>query len=171
MPLTFQTNTTLGFFRYIATWDHAKFEHNPFHYRMIPALTNVLARCGATNVEAVLLVDAKAFFESQHKHTKRTVWNWTGGGLIVTTEVGVNLAVVAVAVLSGAGSAPVPIWVDPFWHASNSLQHSVALVDVRTREVLWLNREDFNRKDPRDADILADTVADALTDLPKINDQ
>ncbi len=170
-PLTFRTNTTPGFFRCLATWDDARFEHNPFHYRMTPSLTNVLARCGATNAEAVLLVDTKAFFESQHKHTRRTVWNWTGGGLIATTEVGVNLAVVAVAVLSGAGSAPVPIWVDPFWHSSNSLQHSIALVDVHTREVLWLNREDFKRKDLRDADILMDTLAGTLADLPPIDDQ
>lgn len=173
VPLTFQTNSTLGFFRYMATWDHARFEHNPFHYRMTASFTNVLARWGATNVEAVLLVDTKAFFESPHKHTKRTVWNWTGGGLIAVTEVGANLALVTVEVLIGGGSPPPDIWVDPFWHSSNSLQHSIALVDVRTREVLWLNREDFKRKDPRDAQILTDTVANTLADLPltDINDR
>ena len=165
-PLTFQTNTTLGFFRYMATRDHARSEHNPFHYRITASLTNVLLQMGVTNTEAVLLVDSKAFFESRHKQTKRTAWNWTGGGLIATTEVGVNLAVLAVAVFSGAGTAPVPIWVDPFWHSSNSLQHSIALVDVRTREVLWLNREGFKRKDPRDAEILTETVAGTMADLP-----
>lgn len=167
-PLTFQTNTTLGFFRYMATWDHARFEHNPFHYRMTASLTNVLARCGATNVEAVLLVDTRAFFESHHNHTKRTVWNWTGGGLIAVTEVGANLALVTVEVLAGGGGPPPAIWVDPFWRSSNSLQHSIALVDARTQEVLWLNRQDFNRKDPRDPEILRETVADTLVDLPPI---
>lgn len=167
-PLTFRTNTTLGFFRYMGTANPARFEHNPFHYQMTSSLTNVLVQISATNAEAVLLVDSKAFFESRHKHTKRTVWNWTGGGLIAVTEVGANLALVTVEVLTGGGSPPPAIWVDPFWHSSNSLQHSFALVDVRTREVLWLNREDFKRKDPRDTDILTATVADAMADLPPI---
>ena len=167
-PLTFRTHTTLGFFRYMATANPARLEPNPFHYRMTASLTNVLARCGATNVEAVLLVDTKAFFESQHKRTKRTIWNWTGGGLIAVTEVGADLALVTVEVLIGGGSPPPAIWVDPFWHSDNSLQHSIVLVDARTREVLWLNRRDFKRKDPRDAEILTDTVADTLMDLPPI---
>lgn len=167
-PLTFQTNTTLGFFRYMATWDHARFEHNPFHYRMTASLTNVLAGCGATNVQAVLLVDCRAFFESQHNHTRRTVWNWTGGGLIAVTEVGANLALVTVEVLAGGGGSLPGIWVDPFRHSSNFLQHNIALVDVRTQEVLWLNLQGFNRKDPRDPEILRETVADTLVDLPRI---
>ena len=87
---------------------------------------------------------------------------------LTVTEVGVNAAVLAAAALSGASSAPVPIWVDPFWHSNNSLQHNVALVDVRTLEVLWLNRQNFKRKDPRDAGALAETVANAFLDLPPI---
>ncbi len=167
-PLTFQTNTALGFFRYLATWSPARFEHNPFHYQMTSSLTNVLFWMGATNSEAVLLVDTKAFFESEHKHTQRVVWNWTGGGLLATAEVGVNLAILAAAVLVGADSAPVPVWVDPFWRSDNSLQHNIALVDVQTREVLWLNRREFKHKDPRDAEILADTVVGTLADLPRV---
>jgi hypothetical protein len=168
--LTFQTNSTLGFFRYMATPDpkRAVMEQNPFHYQMTPALTNLAARLGPANTDAVLLVDTKAFFESQHNQTKRVVWNCTGGGLLTVTEVGVNVALFAAAALSGAGSAPVPIWVDPFWHSSNSLQHNVALVDVRTQEVLWLNRQSFKNKDPRDADALAETVAKAFLDLPPV---
>lgn len=167
-PLTFQTNTTLGFFRYLATRNPARFEHNPFHYQMTSSLTNVLFGMGATNSEAVLLVDTKAFFESQHKHTKRAVWNWTGGGLLATTEVGVNLAILVAGVLAGAHSAPLPVWVDPFWHSDNSLQHNIALVDVRSREVLWLNREDFKHQDPRDDENLANTLVRTLVDLPRI---
>jgi hypothetical protein len=168
-PLIFQTNTTLGFFRYMATWDHARLEHNPFHYQMTASLTNVLFWMGATNVEAVLLVDTKAFFESDCKQTKRTIWNWTGGGLIAVTEVGINVAFFAVAVLAESSSPPPPLWVDPFWHSDNSLQHSIALVDVHTHEVLWLNRQEFKHQDPRDAQILADTVAGTLADLPPIS--
>jgi hypothetical protein len=169
-PLTFRTNSTLGFFRFMATPDpkRAVMEQNPFHYQITPALTNLAARPGAADAEAFLLVDTKAFFESKHNHTKRTVWNWTGGGVVTVTEVGVNLAVVAAAALSGAGGAPVPIWVDPFWHSSNSLQHNVALVDVRTGEVLWLNRQSFKHKNPREAGALAETVANAFLDLPPI---
>ncbi len=167
--LTFQTNTTLGFFRYMAPWDHARLEHNPFHYQMTPALTNVLTRIGATNADAVLLVDTKVFFESEHKQAKRTVWNWTGGGLIAATEVGVNVAFFAVAVLAEASGPPPPLWLDPFWHSDNSLQHSFALVDVHTREVLWLNREDFKHQNSHDAGILADTVIATLADLPPIS--
>jgi len=166
--LAVRTNTTRGFVRYMATANPARLEHNPFHYQMTSSLTNVLARYGGTNAQAILLVDSKVFFESPHYEAKRTLWNFTGGGLLATTEVGVNLAVIAVAVLSGAGSAPVPIWVDPFWHSSNSLQHSIALVDARTCEVLWLNRRDFKRKDPRDAAALAETVAETIADLPSL---
>lgn len=168
-PLTFQTNTTLGFFRYMGTWDHARLEHNPFHYQMTSSLSNVLTRIGATNSEAILLVDTKAFFESDHKQTKRAIWNWTGGGLVAVTEAGVNVAFVAVAVLAESSSPPPLLWVDPFWHSDNSLQHSIALVDVHTREVLWLNREEFKHQDPRDAQVLADTVAETLADLPTIS--
>jgi hypothetical protein len=168
-PLTFQTNTTLGFFSYMATWDHARLEHNPFHYQMTPSLSNVLTCIGATNSEAILLVDTKAFFESEHKQAKRIIWNWTGGGLIAVTEVGVNVALFAVAALAESSSPPPPIWADPFWHSDNSLQHSIALVDARTREVLWLNRQDFKHQDPRDAQVLADTVAGTLADLPPIS--
>jgi len=167
-PLTFRTNSTLGFFRWMSTWDPAALEPNPFHYRMAPAFTNLSARLGATNADAVLLVDTKAFFESKRHHTKRVVWNCTGGGLLTVTEVGVNAAVLAAAALSRASSAPVPIWVDPFWHTSNSLQHNIALVDVRTGEVLWLNRQSFKRKNPRDAGALAETVAVAFLDLPPV---
>lgn len=167
-PLTFRTNTTLGFFRYMAMANPARFEHNPFHYQMTSSLTNVLVRFGATNAEAVVLVDTKVFFESRHKHNQRAVWNWTGGGLIAVTEVGANLAEMTSAALIGVPNEPTPLWIDPFWHSSNSIQHSVALVDVRTRNVLWLNRRDFKRKDPRDADVLTDAVADTLADLPPI---
>ena len=59
-----------------------------------------------------------------------------------------------------------PIWVDPFWYSSNSLQHNIALVDAHTGQVLWLNREDFSHQDPRDAEIIANTVARTLADLP-----
>ncbi len=165
-PLTFQTNSTLGFFRWMSTCNHAALEPNPFHYQMTPALTNLAARLGATNAEAFLLVDTKAFFESPHNRTKRAAWNWSGGGLFVVTEVGVNLAIIGAAVLAGANSAPVPVWVDPFWHSSNSLQHDIALVDVRTREVLWLNRQNFKRQDPRDAEVLTESLAATLRDLP-----
>ena len=150
----------------MATANPAGFEHNPFHYQMTSSLTNVLVRIGATNVGAVLLVDTKAFFESEHKEAKRTIWNWTGGGLIAVTEVGVNAAFFTVALLAESSGPPPPIWVDPFWHSSNSLQHSIALVDARTGEVLWLNRREFKRKDPRDAEILTETVANTLADLP-----
>jgi hypothetical protein len=169
-PLTFRTNTTLSFFRYMATSNpkRVRLEHNPFHYRMTSSLTNVLGRLGATNAQAVLLVNTKAFFESPHHHTKRAVWNWTGGGLIAVTEVGVNVALLAVPVLAGSSSPPPPIWADPFWHSSDSLQHNVALVDARTGEALWLNRQDFKRKDPRDAEVVTDTVADTMADLPTI---
>jgi hypothetical protein len=170
-PLTFRTNTTLSLFRYMATPHPAEIEHNPFHYQMTSSLTNVLVRFGATNSEAVLLMDTKAFFESRHQQTKRLWWNWTGGGVIATTEVGVNLAVVAVAALAGAGTAPVPIWIDPFWHSDNSIQHSIALVDIRTQEVLWLNRQDFKHKKARDPEILTGTVAGTLADLPPIDQQ
>jgi hypothetical protein len=138
---------------------------------MTSSLTNVLVRFGVTNSEAVLLMDTKAFFESRHRQAKRLWWNWTGGGVIATTEVGVNLAVVAVAALAGAGAAPVPIWIDPFWHSDNSIQHSIALVDIRTQEVLWLNRQDFKHKKARDPEILTGTVAGTLADLPPIDQQ
>lgn len=170
-PLTFRANSTLGFFRYMATPDpkRAVMEQNPFHYHFTPALTNQAARPGAANAAALLLVDTKAFFESKHNHTKRTVWNWTGGGVVTVTEAGVNLAVVAAAALSGAGGAPVPIWVDPFWHSSNSLQHNIALVDARSQEVLWLNRQSFKHKNPRDPKVLKDTVTGTLSDLPDLH--
>jgi len=168
VPLAFRTNTTLGFFHYAGTANPAWFEHIPFHYQMSPSLTYVLLPIGATNAEAVLLLDSTALFESRHKHTKRTVWNWAGGGLIAATEGGLNLTVVALDVFSGSCSTPVPIRVDPFWHSSNSLQHIVALVDARTREVLWLSREDFKRKDPHDAEILMVSVAGTMADLPPI---
>ena len=152
-PLTLRTNA----------------EPNPFHHQMTTPIAQVAARLGGTNAVAVLLVDTKVFFESRHKQTKRLWWNWTGGGVIATTEVGVNLAVVAVAVLAGASSAPVPIWIDPFWHSDNSIQHSIALVDIRTQEVLWLNRQDFKHKEARDPEILMKTVAGTLADLPPID--
>ena len=169
-PLSFRTNTTLGFNRYMSNpnWKRAKMEPNPFRYQMTPVLTNLMARFGADNSEAVLLVNTKAFFESKHNHTKRTVWNWTGGGVMTITEVGVNLAVVAAAALTGAGSAPVPIWADPFWHSSNSLQHNIVLVDAHSQEVLWLNQQNFKHKDPRNKVVLAETVADTLADFPDI---
>ncbi len=170
-PLTFRTNSSLGFNRYMSNpnWKRAKMEPNPFRYQMTPALTNLVARFRATNSEAVLLVNTKAFFESKHNHTKRTVWNWTGGGVMTITEVGVNLVVVAAAALTGAGSAPVPIWADPFWHSSNSLQHNIVLVDARSQEVLWLNQQNFKHKDPRNKVVLAETVADTLADFPDIH--
>ena len=142
---------------------------NPFHHQMTSPIARVAARLGGTNAVAVLLVDTRVFFESRHKQTKRLWWNWTGGGVIATTEVGVNLAVVAAAVLAGAGSAPGPIWIDPFWHSDNSIQHSIALVDIRTQEVLWLNRQDFKHQDPSDPEILMKTVAGMLADLPPID--
>jgi len=166
--LTFRTNSTLSFVRWMSTWNPAALEPNPFHCRMAPVLTDLAARLGTDNAEAFLLVDTKAFFESKRHHTKRVVWNCTGGGLLTVTEVGVNAAVLAAAALSGASSAPVPIWVDPFWHSNNSFQHNVALVDVCMGEVLWLNRQNFKRKDPRDAGALAETVANAFLDLPPI---
>jgi len=144
-------------------------ETNPFHHQLTSPIGMVAARLGETNAVAVLLVDTKVFYESRHKQTKRLWWNWTGGGVIATTEVGVNLAVLAVAVLAGAGSAPGPIWIDPFWHSDNSIQHSIALVDVRTREVLWLNREDFKHQDPSDPESLMKTVTGTLADLPPID--
>jgi hypothetical protein len=165
-PLTFRTQTTLSLSRYMSTATPSALEHNPFYYQVTPSLTNVLARFGATNAQAVLLVDTKAFFESEHNRTKRTVWNWTGGGLTAVVEVGANLAIIAVAALSGAGSAPVPFGFDPFWHSDNSIQQNIALVDVPTREVLWINQQDFKHQDPADAEALAGTVTDAMHDLP-----
>lgn len=169
--LTFQTNSTLGFSEYMSTWSRARLETNPFHYRMTEALTNVVNQVGATNPAAVLLVDTKVFFESDHNQTKRGVWNWTGGGLLAIAEVGVNAVVFAAAALAGSSSAPPPIWVDPFWRSSNSIQHNLALVNARTGEVLWLNRRDFKRQDPRDAEKLMATVADTLEDLPNLQNQ
>lgn len=165
-PLTFRTNSTLGFVRWMSTRTPAALEPNPFHYRMAPALTNLAARLGATNAEAFLLVDTRAFFESRHNRAKRAAWNWTGGGLVVVSEVGANLAMVAADVVTGGPGPTTPVAFDPFWHSSNSLQHNAALVDVRTREVLWLNRQNFKHKDPRDAKTLAKTVTDTLADLP-----
>lgn len=167
-PLTFRTNSSLGFSRYFVTSNTKRvmLEHNPFHYEMAPALTNLLSQLGATNSEAVLLVDTKAFFESKHNRVKRAMWNFTGGGVLAVTEVGVNVAVI---VFSAGSVSPVPIWVDPFWHSSNSLQHIIALVDTRTREVLWLNRWSFSHKNPRDAEVLAETVDTTMNDLPAQN--
>jgi hypothetical protein len=142
---------------------------NPFHHQMTSPIARVAIRLGGTNAAAVLLVDTKIFFESRHNQAKRLWWNWTGGGVIAVTEVGVNLAVLAAAVLAGASSAPGPIWIDPFWHSDNSIQHSIALVDIRTQEVLWLNRQDFKHQDPGDPEILMKTVAGTLADLPPIN--
>jgi hypothetical protein len=167
-PLTFRTNSTLGFFRYMATPDpnRAMMERNPFHYQMAPALANLAARLGATNADAILLVDTKVFFESQHNRTKRVIWNYTGGGLIAVTEAGINLALLPLDNMIPGDDPPSTIWADPFWRSGNSLQQSMALVDVRTREVLWLNRQSFKHKDPRDAKVLEETLTDTLADLP-----
>jgi hypothetical protein len=146
----------------------ARLEPNPFHYQMTPALTNVLAHLGATNADAVLLVETKAFFESENHCTKRVVYNCTGGGVLAVTEVGFNAALFLAAALAGSHSAPSVIWVDPFWHSCNSIQHTVALVDARTGEVLWLNRQSFRRQDPRDANVLSRTMATTLFDLPML---
>ena len=167
LPLTFRTNTMLGFWTYMGP--KGRLEPSPFRYRVTSAFTNVLICLGATNVDAVLLVHTKAFFESKHNRTKRAVWNWTGGGLTTMVEVGFNVALIAAEGLAGRGSGSAsPIWADPFWHSSNSLQHNFALVDVRTGEVLWLNRQNFKRKDPRDAGALAETMANAFLDLPPV---
>ena len=136
---------------------------------MPPSLGNVLTWVGATNSETILLVHTKAFFESEPKQAKRTIWNWTGGGLSAVAEVGVNAALFAVAALAESSRPLPPIRADPFWHSDNSLQHSIALVDVRTREVLWLNRQNFKHPDPRDVQVLADTVAGTLADLSPIS--
>ena len=137
-----------------------------FHHQAAACLTNVLARLCATNAKAILLMDSKVFFESKHNRTKRAMWNWTGGGLTAIVEVGANAAMYTAALLAGSSSAPEPIWIDPFWHSNNSIQHNLVLVEVQTRTVLWLNQQDFKHQDPRDAKTLDETVADAMRDLP-----
>lgn len=163
-PLTIRAKTTLGFFRYMSTASPTALEPNPFHCEITPAIANALNQLGATNSEAVILVDTKAFFESRHGAHKRLAWNYTGAVLIGATEASVFLTF---SVLSSRSLDPENwIWVDPFWHSRNSLQYNIALVDVHTHEVLWLNRQSFKQKDPRDANVLAETLATTLDDLP-----
>lgn len=142
-------------------------EHNPFHHQAAASLTNVIVRLGATNAEAVLLVDTKVFFESQHNRSKRALWNWTGGGVLVVVQVGANAALICVAALARASNPPI-FWVDPFWHDENSIQHSIALVDARTRTVLWLNRQEFKDRNPRNPNVLTETMAATMQDLPSL---
>jgi hypothetical protein len=171
-PLTFTTNSAFSFGQHLKS--PTAYEPSPFHYRTVEPLTNLLARMSATNSEAILLVDTKAFFESKHSRTKRAVWNWTGGGLVLVTEIGFNAAIIVAAALSGTSSMPAPgtmsapIGFDPFWHSKNSLQHNMALVVARTGEVLWLNQQNFKRKNPRDDKDIEKTITEVMKDLPDL---
>ena len=165
--LTFRTNTTLPVFRCLSTPDPSRLEHNPFGYQTTSSLTEVLLELGVTNRDAVLLLETKAFFESKHHGTKRALYNWTGGGLEVVGEVSFNAAMYSAMILCGRPSVPPePFWVDPFWHSGNSIRHSMALVDVHTREVLWLNQQNFKHMEPRHPEAIAQTVACTMRDLP-----
>lgn len=167
-PLTFWTNRSRSSFSYQATnnSETVTLLHNPFHYQLSPALTNVLPQLGATNSEAVLLVDTRVFFQSRHERTKAAVWNYTGGGLVAITQVAANLAAFAVCFV---GSAPFqPFWFDPFWRPRNSIDHKIALVDALSREVLWVNRQASDYTDPRGTSNLVQSVNVALFDLPAL---
>jgi hypothetical protein len=139
-------------------------ELNPFHIQTAAALTNVLAGVGATNSDAVQLVLTEAFFESRHHHSKRNVWNWTAGPLLTVTETGVDVGLCGFALAAGAPMLPL-IWINPFWLSSNSIEHTVVLVDPDTRDVLWINQQSFKHLDPRDAQVLQRTVNDTTVDL------
>ena len=166
--LTFRTNTTLPVLCYLSTPDSSRLEHNPFGYQTTSSLTNVLLGLGVTNSDAVLLVETKAFFESKRHGTKRALYNWTGGGLAVVGEVGFNTAMYSAMILSGHPSVPPdPFWVNPFWHSDNTIGLSIALVNVRTREVLWVNQQNFNHMDPRKPQAIAQTVTCTMRDLPR----
>ena len=84
-PLMFHTNAPPGYWWYVVKHNAFPPTTNPFCYRMSPAFTNMLSKLAVTNVPAVLLVDSKIYFESDHNHTKRVAWNCTGGGVLVLT--------------------------------------------------------------------------------------
>jgi hypothetical protein len=165
-PLTFRADGPAYSFRYAATnqGETVRRLHNPFRRQMSETLTSVLAQLGATNASTVLLVETRAFFQSRHQHTKGLVWNWSAGALLATTEVAINL----VGAAGGGGGGG--IWIDPFWRNRNSIRHLVVLVDARSRDVLWINMEDFDYADAR-TERLAQSLGQTLGDLPDIEKQ
>jgi hypothetical protein len=134
----------------------------PFQYRMKSSLAGLHEKFGSADASAVLLVDTSVFFESSAQARKRIWWNSTAGAAFAALEVAV---VVAAAASGSAAAGGMP---DPFIYSTSYVHHSMALVDLRTQDVLWLEERHCQGRDARKPANLELSISEALTQLPAI---
>jgi hypothetical protein len=122
--------------------------------------------------DAVLVMDSSFVdsFESKMQKRNRIIWNSTMGPVWVVADLALISALIAFGG-SNAGDAVGPvamIGLAGIAIPDNSIRHSAALIDMRSREVLWINARSVSGYSVTKPHGINASVEEALADVPRI---
>jgi len=145
----------------------------PFSLKLKTPLT-LLAKLGDPQADVLVLVDSTAFVETPRDRHKRYAWNVTGGPLL--TAVGDALLIgVTVVAIGGGGAGGVPdmnlMSSMAMMSNPNYIHETIAIIDLRTQDVLFWNSTNRKGKDLREPDQLKAATTVLLSDLRPITRQ
>lgn len=132
----------------------------PFKYKFKAPLLQLQKKLGGEQADALMLVESSAFLETPAGRRKRALWSWTGAPVVSTEdEASANTGERAGAVVpDGTAPAECPV----------TIEHTIAIVDPRTQDVLLWTSVVTPGADVRESVDLHVTIFDLLSDLPLI---
>jgi hypothetical protein len=132
----------------------------PFQYKLKAPLLQLREKLGVPPADALVLVESSVVVETPAGREKRVLWNWTGAPLVtaatrtaafVEGQTGTDAPAATAALSSPAG-----------------IQHTIAIVDPRTQDVLLWTSVLTPGANVRDSADLRVTIFDLLSALPLI---
>jgi hypothetical protein len=145
--------------QYARTAANAGILGQPFKYKLKAPLLQLQKKLGASQADALVLVDSTVFVETPAGRSKRLLWNWTGATLFPPAD--------ATAFEGNEAGASVPGEM-PAMGSPATMEHTLAIVDPGTQDVLLWTSVLTPGANVRDAVDLRVTVFDLLSALPLI---
>jgi hypothetical protein len=129
----------------------------------LPLLTKL---CGS-QADALVLVDSTAYLETSHQRHQRYTWNGTGGPLLTAGRDALLASVMVLAIAGGAGGAPDMTLMagTALMSNPNYIHQTIAIIDLRTQDVLFWNSTSRKGKDLREPDQLKAALAALLSGI------
>jgi hypothetical protein len=132
----------------------------PFRYKLKAPLLQLQKKLGVMQADALVLVDSTVFVETSAGRGKRVLWNWTGAPPV-------NPAVPGTALEGGKTGTNAPSGTSAL-SCPATIEHTIAIVDPRTQDVLLWAAAITPGADVREAVDLHVTIFDLLSALPLI---
>jgi len=132
----------------------------PFRYKLKAPLLQLQKKLGVAQADALVLMESTVLVETPAGRGKRLLWNWTGAPLVA---VAVGTTVFA-GDTAGAGTNRETAAVG----SPATIDHTIAIVDPRTQDVLLWASVVTPGADVRNAVDLRATIFDLLSALPLI---